>query len=77
MVWGVVASIVGAATVISAAQTLLERSRASEKQSEKPAALPEPDKNFKSRPDGTYEAKLWQEVDPRKAFKRAKRWVKK
>ena len=78
MVWGVVASIVGAATVLSLAQTLIERSREqSEQPPAKPAGLPEPDKNFKSRSDGNFEAQLWQEMDPKKAFERAKRWMKK
>lgn len=77
MVWGVVASVVGAAAVLSIAQTILERDRAQPEKPEKPAGLPEPDKNFKSRPDGNYEAPLWQEVDAKKVFQRARRWVQK
>ena len=75
MVWGVVASIVAAATALSVAQTLLERR--SNSTPEKPQGLPEPDKNFKGSPDGEYRAPLWQEIDAKKAMERAKRWMKK
>lgn len=75
MVWGVVASIVAAATVLSVAQTLLERK--SGDTPKKTQGLPEPDRNFKSNPEGEYRAPLWQEIDAKKAMERAKRWMKK
>ena len=75
---GVVASIFGAAVALSLAQTYLEKSKAAPDTTEKKSAgLPEPDKNFKSRPDGNYKAPLWQELNPQEAAKRAKKWFKK
>lgn len=77
MVWGIVASIVGAATVLSVGQTLLERSWKSHEHARKPEGLPAPDKDFKSKSGGVYEASLWQKLDPKKAVERTKRWVRK
>ena len=80
---GAVAGVLGAAIALALAQTYLEKSDTAKGRSDqgpaesKNAGLPEPDKSFKSRADGNWQAPLWQELSPQEAAKRAKRWFKK
>ena len=75
--WGIVVGILGSAVALSVAQTLFEQNKSRPEAGKPTAHLAEPDKDFKSSPDGKYSAPMWREVDAREALNKARKFSSK
>ena len=77
MVWGVVASVLGASVALAVVHQAIETLGQAAKPPEKPASLAPPDKDFKKSPDGKFKAPLWQSATAQEVLNKAKRVGKK
>ena len=72
--WGIVVGILGSAVALSVAQTLIEQDKSKPEANKPTGQLAEPDKDFKSPPDGKFSAPMWREVDAREALNKARKF---
>lgn len=74
--WGAVVGILGASVALAVVSSAFETFGQTQKQ-EKPKGLPEPGKDFETKPDGKWQAPLFRSSTAREALKRARQAVRK
>jgi hypothetical protein len=74
--WGIVASVAGAAIALAVIETVLTKpGAASDNASEqKMRELEKPEPGFKNKADGNFKAPLWQEGTAGEILERARKW---